>query len=381
MAWNRILNYENIKKILQRAILAGKIPNAYIFSGIAGIGKDAVALELAKVLNCTSPVIEGENINSCDNCNSCKSMKTLSHPNVDIIFSLPVPATPDTKKDDPLAKMSSAQIDEIKEQLQLKSEDPYHKMNFKDSVSIKIASIRDIKRKLSLGAPADGRRFVIISNADEMTNEAANAFLKTLEEPHSNITIVLTTSKIEKLLPTILSRCQHIPFKSLPDDVIYNELIAKYSLNAEDAKIVSSFAMGSWSKACSFIETDIRAVRDEIIDIFRACLKKGKYRIELIDRITALTKGGDKTTIETSLSLLMIWLRDSLILKEGGSVGHITNLDHANIIERFIANFPNADIDSAIHKINDTINDIRGNITRDLALATLFLYIREIFLD
>ena len=216
MAWNAIIGQEKVKNLLQKAIIDNRIANSYCFWGLDGIGKDALAIEFAKSANCINPIIYGNTIQACDSCSSCKEITNLQSQSLEIIFSLPAGKTPDGHSDDPIAKLSDEQIDLIQEQIALKAENPYHKISIPNANQIKISSIRGLKKKLTLTSGSRGRRFVIISNADEMNSESANSFLKTLEEPHDNITIILTTSRPDTILPTILSRCQQVRCQPLP---------------------------------------------------------------------------------------------------------------------------------------------------------------------
>jgi DNA polymerase-3 subunit delta' len=238
----QLLGYAQIKKILQYSIINNKVAHAYCFIGPDGVGKDAMALEFAKTMNCSAPVIENMSISPCNECKSCKMASTFEHPNIYYVFALP------SKKSDsnnPVENMSEDQIKLVQEKLAEKVENPYSQMIIPGSNNIKINQIRDVKKKLSLSASSSGKRFVIISKAERMTEEAANAFLKTLEEPHEDTTIIITSSRKEALLQTILSRCQLIMFNPLPDEEVAYYLKENYNLDDITAKTIAAFALGS----------------------------------------------------------------------------------------------------------------------------------------
>ena len=127
MAWNEILGHDRVKKILSRAITENKVASAYLFAGPDGVGKDALALQFAKTMNCESPRQSGDLIDSCDECKSCRQFAKLAHSNLEYVFSIPSGGA-DSKSDNPLEKLTKAQIDEIKSQVAMKAENRYHKM-------------------------------------------------------------------------------------------------------------------------------------------------------------------------------------------------------------------------------------------------------------
>ena len=135
----------------------------------------------------------------------------------------------------PFEKLDNEQFAEVRRELQSKSENHYHRMEIKGANFIRVSFIRFVKRKLLLANSVPGRRFILVSRADEMNVESANAFLKTLEEPHNDVTIVLTSSKAEGMLPTIMSRCRKVQFSPVEAGQIKKELIENYGFDAESA--------------------------------------------------------------------------------------------------------------------------------------------------
>lgn len=374
MSWKNINFHERVKKILQKTILKNKIPGAYLFWGIEGIGKSAIAIEFAKTLNCTNPIIDGETINACDECRSCKQIDNLAHPNLTLTFSLP-PGKGSDNNDSSLAKLSDEQIDIIKEQLASKAKNIYHQISIPNATQIKISSIREIKRNLSLTSNIPGWRVAIILNAEEMTIEAANAFLKTLEEPHERVTIILVTSKKEMLLPTIVSRCQQIYFEPIPENQIVDYLIREYTIPQTEAKIIANFSQGSISNARGFIDSNLAELRDNIIEILRIALKS-TYRLELSEKIEQIISAKNKLSIETNLRLLQNWFRDCFIFLKTNNNDKIINLDLLDRINKFTTLFPNANYEAIITEIENSIYKIRRNVNLQLIVYSLFFKIR-----
>lgn len=380
MAWNQILGHDREKKILQKAILEKRIAHAYCLWGIEGIGKDGLALEFAKTVNCSNPRVEAEEINACGECKDCRMMSNMSHPHLSFVMPLPAGKGNDGGSDSSIAKMSDDQINEMKEQLLAKSADYYHKINIANANTIKIASIRELKRNLTMSSGGSGRRVVIISQAQEMNSEAANAFLKTLEEPHDNVTIFITSSKKESLLQTILSRCQQVHCSPISDEIIANALIQKHGTDIAEARIAAVFAQGSFTKALGSLGEDTKSLRNEVTEMLRTSLKKNNYRIDLLSNIDGFTKSKDKNLIETALRIMLLWLRDAYSISKTGIGAKIINIDQSERIQKFAALFPNADYIAAIDEIENSLSKIRRNVNLNLILITLFLKFRQIFL-
>ncbi len=374
MSWKNIISHERSKKILQKSILENKVAGAYLFWGIEGIGKSSVALEFAKTLNCQNPIINENSISACDICRSCKQFANLTHPNLHLIFSLP-PAKNADSADYTISKLSDEQIELIREQLSAKSQNIYHKISIPNATQIKINAIRELKRSLTMTSNILGWRVAIIFNAEEMTTEAANAFLKTLEEPHERTTIILISSKKETLLQTIVSRCQQVYFEPIPDAIIENYLIEEYNISQAEAKIIANFAQGSINAAREFLDSNISEYRNNIVEILRISLKN-TYRIELSEKIEELINTKNKQFLEISLRLLQNWFRDCFVLLTTRSKERIINLDLLDRIVKFAELFPNADYLKIINEIEHSIYLIRRNVNLQLIVFSLFLKIR-----
>jgi DNA polymerase-3 subunit delta' len=171
MSWSSVIGQHRVKELLRRALHEEKIAHAYLFWGMEGIGKDALALALAKTLNCERRTLPSTE--PCNQCRSCMQADKLEHPNIKLVFSLPAAKSAETRDDSPLFKLTDAQIEEIQEQLRIKADNPYHNLTIANARQIRIASIRDVKRSISMSQSQSGHRVVIVSEADEMTVEAA----------------------------------------------------------------------------------------------------------------------------------------------------------------------------------------------------------------
>jgi DNA polymerase-3 subunit delta' len=373
MTWSRTIGQESIKKVLQKQIIDGRIPHAYCFWGDEGTGKEATAIEFAKTVNCENPIVTDNTIEYCGECGSCKMFDKLSHPNIEIIFAMPK-----TKSNNSDSNLSGKQIDEIGTQLKLKSENYYHKIEVKGGNQILIDSIRKLKKTLSLSQVSRGRRVVIVSRADEMTVESANAFLKTLEEPHENVTIILTTSRKELLLPTILSRCQTIHFPGLSRKTITEYLIEVKNIDSNEAELAAAFSQGSITRSLDFLNDDMRQLRELAVAMLRTALTKKGYKINLSKSIEELTKDKSKRKIEMFLNILLLWLRDVEIFRNTEDKDRLVNIDHQEVFQRFIKTFGKSDIKTAIETVENSIARIKKNMPLNLLLLSMFIEIRSV---
>ncbi len=229
MAFDKILGQEKPKQIIKNALQNSSVAHAYLFYGPESIGKKQTAIELAKALNCTS-LIEG---NACDECSSCRKIENKTHS--DFFFIEPVKSTPTARE-----------------------------------AAIKIEAIRELQRKLSFH-PYEGKvKVAVIDDAHLMNIQAANSFLKTLEEPPSATVLILISSHPFKLLPTLISRCQTIQFQALSHEnirKILEETMVEEGIEENTLNFRTLRSRGSVSKAMKEDMEDVANIRKEIVTL------------------------------------------------------------------------------------------------------------------
>lgn len=389
MSWDKILGQRRIKKVLSNAIVNNRISSSYLFIGPEGVGKEFVAIELVKVVNCAFRKQEiSENgdtlVFACETCKSCQNINKLSSEN--LLFVFPLPTTKNnTQNDDPVKDLDEQQYTELKEELKQKVENKYHKISLTNATQIKINSVRDIKRKLAYNSSQGERRFVVIQDADSMTSEAANAFLKTLEEPSEQVTIILISSNPARILQTILSRCQQIQFEPIESKELIGYLVSHYQKSESEAALIAKFSEGSLHKALSFIDEDVQDLRGEVVELLRTCVKK-KYRVSIVQKIEEMVKTHDKNKIDFALKLLIMWLRDVIVVvnskknQDDRILSLITNQDEFDVLSKFASLFSDVDFAKIIDIIEKTSYKIYQNVNLNLMLLNLMLNIRaELF--
>jgi DNA polymerase-3 subunit gamma/tau len=186
--FSEVINQEHIVKTLTNAISSGLISHAYLFSGPRGTGKTTLARLLAKAVNC-----QGRKEDSFEPCNKCSScLEIMENRAMDLIE---------------IDAASHRGIDEI----------------------------RDLKEGIRFAPTKSKYKVFIIDESHQLTKEAANALLKTLEEPPAHAIFVLATTEIHKMIPTIISRCQRFDFRKLTSPEIIKRL--EIIVETEGAKI------------------------------------------------------------------------------------------------------------------------------------------------
>jgi DNA polymerase-3 subunit delta' len=183
-----------------------------------------------------------------------------------------------------------------------------------------VEQIRGLLERISLRGLESKRKVALVVDAHMMNQQAQNAFLKTLEEPPSDTTLILLASAPDKLLPTIRSRCSKVHFGPLPVELISGRLQKERKLDAQTAELAAIMAGGSLGRAMA-LDIKALAARKEVITGFEA-LEPGNVGALLR---WADTFGSSREEAEQALSILSVWTRDVAVVKAGGE--HLANRD------------------------------------------------------
>lgn len=368
MKSNKIIGQERVLEVLARSVTNGQLAHAYLFSGEYGIGKEAVAIEFSRFINC-----ENTAKRPCGECRSCKWMDRLVHPDISLIFPLPTGKN-EEKGDDPLAVLSEDTIETIRKQIHLKSRDLYHKIDISRANFIKVNSIREIRKEAALARHGGSWKIFIILDADLMNVEASNSLLKTLEEPPDNTILILVTSKQDLLLPTIVSRCRVIDFDLLEESDIVENLIKREGVTQENASAAASIANGSYLRAKEILLSDMDTYRTEVVGFLRLALST--RRIELAKEIERLSTSFDKKEADRWIRTLELWLRSAFIRREFGGDKKSPIFDDAEL-ERFNEKFSSANLQKAQLAAESSIGLLYKNAYIPLVFLNLARNLRD----
>ena len=213
--WQTIGNEFAVKQ-LQGAIARGRVSHAYLFTGPDRVGKRSLAMDLARALCCSRATTDGDRASvPCGECSACDRVGRLAHPDVRLITV----TTPTSKDADPDAAAKR--------------------------VSIPIELISDVQSESILEPYESNHRVFLIDGAHQMFIEAANALLKTLEEPPPAVRLLLTAPSQSQLPSTIVSRCHVINLRPVPIDTIRDALVTRYGASEADAKNLAALSGGN----------------------------------------------------------------------------------------------------------------------------------------
>ena len=258
--WKDILGQESAINILKKTIKQNRVGSAYLFFGPDGVGKTKTAKELAKVCNCQS--IKEED--SCDICSSCYKINHDIHPDVKVIK----PA----------------------------------------SIHFLISQIQDLQKEVYT-TPFEGKKKVyILDEIDKMTKEAANAFLKTLEEPTSNVLFILITSSLEALLPTIISRCRPVKFNLIPEG-IQTQIFPEWGLEPSRFHLLAQASGGSLGRAKEYLEKGIFEHQAKLSGALENIFKSDEGFLLISKIATQIVDYYKKENIELFLEIFSVWLK------------------------------------------------------------------------
>ncbi|MCX7984761.1 MAG: DNA polymerase III subunit delta' [Bacteroidetes bacterium] len=370
MAWNSIIGQERVKRLLIKTLEQRTIAHAYLFYGPKGIGKSALALEFAKALLC-----EAQSNDACGSCKSCKQFETLQHPDVHLVFPLPI-GNNEKSGDDPYERLTDEQLSTIREQLRLKARNYYHTIEIPKANFIKINSIRELKKQTALARIQSRFKVFVIFEAEKMNTEAANSLLKTLEEPLPNTVLLLTTNDRDQILTTIISRCQQVQCMPLSEDEIIKALIERDGCSESHARSAARLSNGSYWQAQRIIANDIEPYQTEVINFLGyAVTRQWRELIAIVDELVTR----EKYDIRQWLQLLQLWLREAMVLRE-------TKIDnysffHAERCKRFLERYPNARLNEAITAIDRAIAHLDKNVYLPLVITTLALDLHQLITD
>ena len=286
MAFKDIAGNDRIKHILRTALRRHRLPNSLLFSGPAGVGKTATAVNVAKALNCRT--LEDD---ACDACASCWAIGE---------------AAKDPEREGLAPDVMFISIEENKKK-------------------IAIEQIRLLKQMAYLRPMSARVRVFIVRGADAMSDDASNSILKVLEEPPSASTLILVTEKPHLILPTIRSRCRTLEFSLVAREEIAKALVAG-GQPADRANLIALLSNGSMETALDQDWDEILESRQRAWELFRALLAGGGGT-DFLQEFAFVTRAMGGEDLQWTLEIFASFARDLILIGEGGAGRLLFNPD------------------------------------------------------
>lgn len=361
-----IYGQPRVREFFRASLASGRVSHAYLFAGPAGSNKTAAAYAFAQALICEH--------NGCRTCDDCRRIERRKHPDV-------------------------------------------HFYSPEGAQGYLIEQIREIVSSVSLAPIRAHSKIYILDRVDLLGVSAANAFLKTLEEPAPGITFILLGRTREAVLPTIVSRCQVVPFRHIPSSEAAGILSQKTGVSAQQARIAIEACNGSISRAMVFAKSpersEFRARVMEVLSHLELSDPRDvlEYAAELIERSKApldnvrtqqseeLAESADfltrsalkqielrhkrtltmatKESLSQMTSMIRSWLRDVLMIIAGTSE-LVINVDQREALESAARKMSYEGVMSALREAYRTDEALSYNVSPETCMDALLFSIREV---
>jgi DNA polymerase-3 subunit delta' len=322
-----IIGQEQIKEHLIGALAAGKISHAYIINGEKSSGKEFIARVFAMTIQCERGETE-----PCGECHSCRQALSDNHPDIIRVVH---------------EKPNTISVDDIRTQVN-------------NDVGIKPYS--------------SAHKIYLIAEAEKMTVQAQNAILKTLEEPPEYAVIILMTSNVNALLPTIISRCVVLNMKPVADEQVKKYLMEELRVPDYKAEVCVAFARGNIGKAKALASSeDFENVKSEALSLLKYIRE-----MDLSEIIAAIKKISEyKLDVNDYLDICSIWYRDVLLFKATNDVNHLVFREEIQALRAVAQRSSYEGIEIVIKALETAKRRLDANVNFELTMELLMQTIQE----
>jgi DNA polymerase-3 subunit delta' len=312
-----VIGHSEVIDRLKNIIKSGRIANAYIFAGPSNVGKEFVAINFAKALNCREAKDD-----CCDKCVSCRRINDENHTDVRLIRP--------------------------------------------DGAKLKIEQMRSLKRQGAYKALEGEYKIYIIVDAEKMTPEAANSILKTLEEPSGETIFILLTQVYNALLPTIRSRCQLLRFSLVPQKVLQEGLMKYPGMTESKAKWLAIRSQGKPGKALTMVGENGNSNKDDMSWVMSVLTQRDKSHL-----LSIFKKAEEMSKLDDAIDTVISWYRDILLIKQGCSEELLIHGDDKQKLEQMAQSYSIMELEKLIELALNLQNLIQRNINPVLAMEIM----------
>jgi DNA polymerase-3 subunit delta' len=331
-----VIGQDRAVSLLERSLERAAIAHAYLLVGPRHVGKMTLALSLAQALNCTAEE------RPCGQCPSCQRITQGNHADVQVIG------------------LESGKAEETRSRTE-----------------ISIDQIREMQHSASL-APFEGEyRVYIIDRAELLSLEAANALLKTLEEPAGRVVFILLTSDEDGLPVTVVSRCQRLELTALAAAEVERALRERWQIEPPKARLLGRVSHGlvGWALTAAsdekVLEERVQRLEKLISVISGGLESRFAYATEIAELFSR-----DRQKVREILGLWLEWWHDLMLVKLGNSES-IINVDQAEKLKEMAAGYNLRQIRGFIADIQMAEEQLRQNVNPRLVLEVLILKLPE----
>jgi len=323
MPFSQIVGQTSAIRSLRSSLRKGAISHAYLFFGPEGIGKKLTAFGLAKAVNCLQQVGD-----FCGSCDACRRIEKGIHP--DFFFIEP------------------------------------------DGVNVKVDQLRDLQASIRYRPYLAKKKVCIIDQAERMNISSANSILKTLEEPPADTIIILVTSSLERILPTIRSRCRTVQFSPLLIRDLEHLIVEKMALPPDKARILAILADGSLGRAQSIDLATLQERREVIFDLMKHLGSSVDIEV-LFNQAKKLADGKNPDDLYQFFDLWIYWYHDLWKYQISGDEKNLINTDQIETIRQQSRTLPTQQIEKNIRLIEETCAALQRNANKQLALEAMMM--------
>jgi DNA polymerase-3 subunit delta' len=324
--WDDFIGNNAAAGLLRASLGRGQVAHAYLFTGPDHAGKRTLALTFAAGLLCAAPWKAGR---PCGGCKTCLQITKHTHPDVRLVEPEP------------------------------------------GRRGVTIEQVRQLEHAAGLRPYQADRKVLILTNVEAMPEAAANALLKTLEEPPDDTILLLTASDVSQVLPTIASRCREVALRPVPAAEIEAALAAR-GVEAERAALLARLAGGrpGWALT-ALAEPAWLETRTEQIERLERLLARPR-----VGRLPEAAAFGDAPSARAALEVWLGWWRDALLVQQGCR-DLVTNVDRIDALRRLGACHPPHVLWRALARVQETRQQLDANVNVRLAVEALLLDLPE----